>query len=345
MSEIHIRTEGRAGLITLQRPKALNALTAPMIPAISKALSDWQSDASIDVILFDAQGDKAFCAGGDIADLYAAGLNNDFAFGQRFWADEYRLNAQIAEFPKPTVSFLQGFTMGGGVGLGCHCKTRIVGDSSQIAMPECGIGLIPDVGGSLILANAPGHIGEYLGLTAARMGPGDAIFAGFADAYVPETDWDAIKATARAHGRIDIPKHPTPDTPLAGLQNEIDEVFSHETLGRIFAKLDSYDSDFAGKARKALLRNSPLSMACALDLIREVRASPTIRSALSNEYRFTARATQYGDFVEGIRAAIIDKDRAPKWRHGPTSVTAQDVAHMMATLGTNELTWPNKEED
>ncbi len=178
MTDIDIRQQGRAGRITLNRPKALNALTYDMIRAIEAALDAWRDDDAVKLILIDAIGDRAFCAGGDIADLYRTGTAGDFAYGQQFWRDEYRMNAKLAEYPKPVVSFLQGFTMGGGVGVGCHASHRIVGDTSQIAMPECGIGLVPDVGGSLILARAPGHLGEYLGLTASRMGPGDAIHVG-----------------------------------------------------------------------------------------------------------------------------------------------------------------------
>ena len=339
MTDISIRTEGCAGRITIQRPKALNALTAPMIPAISAALTDWALNDAVDLVFFDAEGDKAFCAGGDIADLYAAGRAGDFAFGQTFWRDEYHLNAQIAEFPKPTVSFLQGFTMGGGVGLGCHCATRIVGDSSQIAMPECGIGLIPDVGGSLILSTAPGRTGEYLGLTGARMGAGDAIYAGFADHYLPESEWAAVKDRMITTGAITYPKVTPPNGTLAENQVEIDRVFAQPTLSAILTKLDSYDSPFAAPTRKALLRASPLSMACALELLRRVRKNPKIRTALTEEYRFTYRATEFGDFLEGIRAAIIDKDRNPKWRHGPTSVTETQVSHMMAPLGRDDMTW------
>ena len=345
MSDIHIRKAGRAGRITLQRPQALNALTAPMIPAISAALTNWAADDTIDLVILDAEGDKAFCAGGDIADLYAAGKRQDYAFGQKFWADEYRLNAQIAEFPKPTVSFLQGFTMGGGVGLGCHCTYRIVGETSQIAMPECGIGLIPDVGGSLILAQAPGRIGEYLGLTAARMNAADAIFAGFADHYLPETTWQPLKHSMIETGTITLPDHQAPPGTLQTDQPDIDATFAQATLGDIFAQLDSVDTPFAAKTRKALLRASPLSMACALELLNRVRKTPTIRAALTEEYRFTARASEHGDFIEGIRAAIIDKDRAPKWRHGPTSVTAQDVAFMMAPLGASDLNWRETDKD
>lgn len=335
VAEISIRVEGAAGRITLERPDALNALTAEMIPAISSALSTWAEDDAVSCVVFDALGDKAFCAGGDIADLYAAGRAGDFAFGRRFWASEYRLNAQIASFPKPTFSFLQGFTMGGGVGIGCHCSHRIVGDTSQIAMPECGIGLVPDVGGSLILARAPGRIGEYLGLTGARMPAGDAIHAGFADHYLPEEAWEAARAQL-VSGDTALQ---TRAAPAASFDAEIDRLFDAPTLGDLVARLDATETEFAETARTGLARNAPLSMAAALVLIRRVRETQTVRTALTQEYRFTARATEHGDFLEGIRAAIIDKDRRPKWRHGLASVSPEDAAAMLAPLGDDELTW------
>ncbi|MCP3969068.1 MAG: enoyl-CoA hydratase/isomerase family protein [Rhodobacteraceae bacterium] len=342
MSEIDIRIEGRAGRITFRRPGALNALTYDMLRRIEAALDGWAGDNAVEMVIFDAEGDKAFCAGGDIADLYAAGRAGDFAFGRRFWRDEYRLNAKLAEYAKPTVSFMQGFTMGGGVGIGCHCSHRIVGHGSKIAMPECGIGLIPDVGGSMILATAPGRMGEYLGMTATRMGPGDAILAGFADHFVPETGWGdlAAKLTESADAAVieTTAEAPPPGT-LEQRQGDIDDFFSRGQLGDILVALDATETDFAAKAREALLRNSPLSMACTLELVARVRANPTIRSALAQEYRFTWRASDKGDFLEGIRAAIIDKDRNPRWQHGPTAVTAETVAEMMAPLGDNDMSW------
>jgi len=157
MSDILIRQDGHAGRITLNRPEALNAMTYDMAHAIEHALDAWRDDPSVALVIIDALGDKAFCAGGDIQDLYAQGQRGNFAYGEQFWADEYRLNAKIFEYPKPYIAFMQGFTMGGGVGISCHGSHRIVGESSQIAMPECGIGLVPDVGGSLMLALAPGR--------------------------------------------------------------------------------------------------------------------------------------------------------------------------------------------
>ncbi|MEL6934382.1 MAG: 3-hydroxyisobutyryl-CoA hydrolase, partial [Pseudomonadota bacterium] len=181
MSAVRIRQNGTVGHITLTRPKAMNALTHGMALLIEKALDDWAFDPSIEYVLIDAEGDRAFCAGGDLLSLYQAGQAGDFACAADFWRDEYRLNHKIATYPKPYVALMHGVVMGGGVGISAHGSHRIVTDNTMIAMPECSVGLIPDVGGSLILANAPGHVGTYLGLTGERMGPGDAIFAGFAD--------------------------------------------------------------------------------------------------------------------------------------------------------------------
>ena len=341
MSEIDIRITGRAGRITIRRPRALNALTYQMIPAIGAALDAWETDRDVDLVVIDAEGEKAFCAGGDIADLYSAGRSGDFEYGRRFWRDEYRLNAKLAEFTKPVASFMQGFVMGGGVGIGCHASHRVVGDSSRVAMPECGIGLIPDVGGSLILATAPGRLGEFLALTSTRMGPGDAIHAGFADHYLPEESWPSLITALEDSGdpsMIEAAVPAAPDAPLGTKQAEIDRLFSGTCLPAILSRLNASASGFADGAVKAMKRNSPLSMACAQKLLERVRATPSIRYALSQEYRFTSRASEHGDFLEGIRAQIIDKDRSPKWKHDLDTVTQSDVSAMLAPLGHAELT-------
>ncbi|MGH1424085.1 MAG: enoyl-CoA hydratase/isomerase family protein [Pseudooceanicola sp.] len=350
-SDIHIRKEGHAGRITLTRPKALNALTYDMAMAIDNALSDWSDDPSVALIIIDAQGDKAFCSGGDIEELYNRGRAGDFAFGQAFWRDEYRLNARLAEYAKPIVSFLQGFVMGGGVGIGCLVRHRVVGETAQIAMPECGIGLVPDVGGSLLLARAPGRLGEYLGLTAARMGPGDAIYAGFADTYIAEDNWPEVKGLLCKTGSVDaLITAATPAPPpilaptlaptLAQHQDRIDAVFSAPSLGAIVAALAADTSEFGTAAGKAISRNSPLSMACALAMITKLRDTRAdMRAALAQEYRFTARAMEHGDFLEGIRAQIIDRDRNPQWRYALGDVTSAHVATMLAPLGPLELTF------
>ena len=344
MDDIHIRIEGRAGRITLTRPKALNALSYEMCLAIDAALIAWAQDDRVALVLIDAEGDKAFCAGGDIAEMYATGTRGDYSYGRRFWRDEYRMNARIADYPKPVVSFLQGFTMGGGVGVGCHASHRIVGESSQIAMPECGIGLLPDVGGTYLLARAPGQLGAYLGLTGARMGPADAIRAGFADLFLPEADWTEAKAALTATGQITaLTGTAPPQGQFADLAAVIDDAFGQTTLAAIAERLAPQDTAFAQKARAALKRNAPLSMACTLAILQQGRV-PTIRQALTQEYRFTWRAMAQGDFLEGIRAAIIDKDKSPRWQHDSlAAVTEAEVAAMLAPLGANELNFEGEE--
>ncbi|MGG7644133.1 enoyl-CoA hydratase/isomerase family protein [Rhodovulum sp. YNF3179] len=340
MSDIHIRKEGRAGRITLNRPKALNALSYAMCLEVEKALDAWAGDDSVALVLIDAVGEKAFCAGGDIQEMYDTGTRGDYDYGRRFWRDEYRMNAKMAEFPKPVVSLMQGFTMGGGVGVGCHGSHRVVGESSRIAMPECGIGLVPDVGGSYLLARAPGRLGEYLGATGARMGPADAILAGFADHFVPEPGWAALTAELVETGDAGaVARHArtAPAAILAARQVEIDLLFNG-TLADIDAALAADGGDFAAETRKALGRNAPLSMACAIEMVRRLRGGAGIRDALTLEYRFTYRSMEEADFLEGIRALIIDKDKTPKWRHaGPAEVTEAEVAHMLSPLGAAGL--------
>lgn len=338
MSDVIIRIEGRAGRITLNRPDALGALTHPMAMQIEAALDDWRTD-DLACIIIDSIGDRAFCAGGDIADMYASGQRKDYAFGRQFWRDEYRLNAKIAEYPTPIFTFLKGFTMGGGVGLGCHASHRIVDETSKIAMPEVSIGLVPDVGGSLLLAQAPGHLGEYVGLTATRMNAADAIYMGFADHFIPSAGHDALIARLIA-GELILTRHDPGVSPLAEQQAFIDGFFGLETLSEIALTLTAADTDQAYDILSTIDRNAPLAMACALQIIRQVRANPTIRYALEQEFLYTSRAVQQGDFIEGIRAAIIDKDRKPAWTYkGRYDVPEADIAAMLQPGSDNTLHW------
>lgn len=346
MSDIHIRIEGRAGRITLTREKALNALSYDMCLAIDAALKDWATNDNVALVVFDAAGDKAFCAGGDIAELYETGTKGDFTYGRTFWRDEYRMNARIFEYPKPVVSFLQGFTMGGGVGIGCHGTHRVVGNSSQLSMPECGIGLVPDVGGSLLLSLAPGRLGEYLGTTGHRMTSGDAVYAGFADLYIPEDHWPALIATLAETGDVaalEAAAQQAPDSALKAMQAYIDATFAGETSADILTALKTRDDEFAAGCLKALSRGSPLSFATTVEMIHRLRATTTtMRSALDLEYRFTYRAMEKGDLLEGVRALIIDKDKSPKWQYADGPVPAVAVSQMLQPLGRDALSF---EED
>lgn len=335
MSDLTTRKDRRAGRITLTRPQALNALTHDMARALHRALDDWQDDPEISLIIIDAEGERAFCSGGDIAAVYRAGLAGDHQVGRDFFADEYRMNARIKHYPKPVVALMQGFVMGGGVGVGGHASHRIVGDSTRIAMPEAGIGLIPDVGGSWLLGHAPGRVGEYLGLTASRMGPGDAIFAGFADHYIPEAEWpDLIERLAQTGDTALIAGHDRPDAPLADRDLS---AFGGTSVDDIMAALRAAGDE----ATLAILaRNSPLSMAATLALVRAARGDQDLRDSLTREMRFTARASAEGDFLEGVRAQIIDKDRKPVWH---ADASPAHVAAMLAPLEHDELIWEDAE--
>lgn len=344
MSDVIIRQDGLAGRITLDRCHALNALSYEMCLAIDAALRAWTDDPSVKLVVIDATGDRAFCAGGDLGEMHAAGRKGDHGYGRRFWADEYRMNARIADYPKPVVTLMQGVTLGGGVGLGCHASHRVVCDSSRIALPECAVGIVPDVGGSRLLARAPGRAGAYLGLTGARMGPGCAIWAGFADRFVPRADWARLLADLVATGDVAaIPAHSAPDSPMAAQAGLIDRFFAGRSGAEIIAALQADDGPFAQETLALLSRGSPLAQACALEMLARLGPAPGIRDALTQEYRFTYRATERSDFLEGIRAAIIDKDRAPRWQHGDLAdVSPAEVAAMLAPLGAAEMTFETK---
>jgi enoyl-CoA hydratase len=342
MTDVLIRTEGRAGRITLNRPQALNALTWDMCRTMAAALDAWRDDPAVALVVIDGAGDRAFCAGGDIAEMYRRGRAGDFAFGRGFFADEYRLNARIAEFPKPYVALMHGFTMGGGIGVAGHGSHRIVGESARLAMPECAIGLIPDVGGTALLSRAPGRLGEFLGTTGHRLGPGDAILAGLADRFVPEASWPDLVARLAATGdpaAVDDAARPPPEPDLAALRPMADRHFGAPTLSGVVASLAADPAEDAQAALATLGRQSPLAAACTFAAIGRVRGHG-VREALGLEYRFTARAAEQSDFLEGIRAAVIDKDRAPRWRHATISgVTHAEIEAMLAPLGADALTF------
>ena len=323
MSDISLRIQGKAGRITLQRPEALNAMTYDMCLAIEKALIEWKNDPIVKLVIIDALGEKAFCSGGDISDLYEAGLTKNYSYGKKFWADEYRLNALIANYSKPYISFMQGYTMGGGVGISCHGSHRIICETSKIAMPECSIGLVPDVGGSLLLAKAPDSIGYFLGLTGAQMRAADAIYAGFADFYVPKDEWPYIIEKLEKTGDCSILSEEAKNPEFSKLAEEkqfFKTAFASKNLVRIVNFLSGTENQFAKFTLNQIEKNCPLAMSYTIEMLSRLSPKSKIEDALDLEYRFTSRAQEYGSFQEGIRAAIIDKDRNPKWKFEISSV-------------------------
>jgi enoyl-CoA hydratase len=339
--DIHIRKEGFAGRITLHRPKTLNALSYQMCLDIEAALDLWRGDDDVTLVVIDAEGDRAFCSGGDIQEMYDTARAGDFEYGRRFWRDEYRLNAKIFNYPKPYVALMQGFTMGGGVGVSCHGSHRVVCENSQIAMPECGIGLVPDVGGSLMLARAPGRLGEYLGTTGARMDAGNGIYAGFADYFVPRDRWADLTAVLVKTGEAEavaLASAPQPVATFKTAQAQIDRHFESLDIAKIAKSLAADDSEFAAQTLASLHKKSPISVACTPKMIQRVRAADTIAQALAEEFKFTYRSAEFGDFVEGIKSTIIDRSHTPIWRiKDLASVTPADIDRMLAPLGEHAL--------
>ena len=331
--DIFIRKSGYIGHITLNRPDVLNSLTYSMILSIEKSLSEWETDESIALVIIDAKGDRAFCAGGDIQILYENGFKKNFAYGQKFWADEYRLNEKIANYKKPFIAFMQGFTMGGGVGVSCHGSHRIVGETSKIAMPECSIGLVPDVGGSFLLAKLPGNIGTFLGTTGKRMSASDAIYCRFADYFVPEKKWEGLKEKLVTTGNVDWIKKFQESTPTSEIEksySQISEAMVDISPKNIESRLKH---PFFEKDLSALSFNSPISVAYTIMMLKMEKVQNSISDALDAEYSFTARSQEFGDFQEGIRAAVIDKDRNPIWKHKSLAeVSEEDLQPFFQTI-------------
>lgn len=318
--EVLIRVEGRAGCITMNRPKALNALTLGMVREIRKALDQWARDPAVHLVLLDGAGDRALCAGGDVLSLYESRKDGS-ALARTFWREEYQLNALIHRYPKPFVAIQDGIVMGGGIGLSSHAAHRIVSERSMLAMPETGIGLIPDVGGTWLLSRSPGELGIYLGLTGARMNGSDAIQAGFAGTFAPSTALPELKAAlidAKGAPVLDMlealaDEYAVPQSPLMALKPHIDRLFAAPTIEGILRELNTTTAEWAQKARADMLQKSPLALKAALAAIRQARHLPSLEAALNVEYRLCTRLYERGEFPEGVRALLIDKDKAPKW--------------------------------
>ena len=340
-----------AGLIRLNRPNALNALTLEMVRGIDEALDAFEADPKLSLILLEGAGERGLCAGGYIRGLYeSARAGGDL--GKIFWREEYILNARIASFPKPYVAFMDGIVMGGGVGLSAHGSHRIATENSKIGMPEVGIGFFPDVGGTWLLARAPGEIGTYYALTGNTMTGADAVHAGLADAVIASENWPALRAaftrldTAdNAAVRAVIGRFAISDavSPIATRQGWIDAMFGHESIEEIVTALAHDTSDFAQQTLQTMLGKSPTSLKLTLKLLREARASSSLQECLIREYRAALEIFVNHDFSEGIRAAVIDKDRDPKWSPARLDdVTPAIIARYFTPRGQDELEFPRR---
>ena len=341
------RREGSAGIIRLNRPKAINAVTLEMIRDIEKALDAFETDPDVVVILLEGAGERGLCAGGDIRALWESSkVRGDL--GKILWREEYILNARIAKFPKPYVAFMDGIVMGGGVGLSAHSSHRVVTEKTKLAMPEVGLGFFPDVGGTWLLSRAPGEIGTYFGLTGQTMNGADAIYAGFADAVVPSDKLPALRevltkvrpGTSSAEVKTLIDRFATGAIagPVAAMQPKIDGWLARDRMEDIVTALQRDGSELAQATLKTLGEKSPRGMVVTLKLLRLARASSSLEECLVREYRAALEVFASDDFREGVRAAVIDKDRSPKWSPPRIEdVTSEMVAPYFAEIGADEL--------
>ncbi len=319
--DVLAETAGVLGRIRLNRPKAVNALTLEMIRHVQSALARFENDPAIGAVLVTGEGERGLCAGGDIRALYDHGRDGS-GFGETFFREEYRMNAHIARYGKPYVAVMDGITMGGGVGISAHGSVRIVTERTRMAMPETGIGFFPDVGGTWLLSHGPGEIGTFIGLTGDSFGGADAIYAGFSDVFVESLKIPALIAALAA-----LPASVTLETvratvkaftedappPLAAHRAEIDKAFAFDSVEEIVAALEASNSEFAAKTLKVLGQKSPTSMKVTLRLLRLARADARLEDSLEREFAAAHAVLASDEFYEGVRAAVVDKDRNPKW--------------------------------
>src|ERR1700759_851855 len=345
--DLIVRREGSAGIIRLNRPKAINAMTLEMSIGIDAALDRFEADPGVALVLLEGAGERGLCAGGDIRGLYESSRAGG-DLGKGFWRQEYIMNARIAKFPKPYVAFMDGLVMGGGVGLSAHSAHRVVTERTKLAMPEVGLGFFPDVGGTYLLSRSPGEIGTYFGLTGTTMNGPDAVYAHFADAVVPSAKLPALREvltkvrpdTQSGEVRALIDGFATGETagPVAAKQAEIDRLFGHDRMEDIVAALKGDGSELARSALKTLSEKSPRGMVVTLKLLRLARGARSLEECLVREYRAALEVFRSDDFREGVRAAVVDKDRNPHWSPPRIEdVTPEMVAPYFAEIGADEL--------
>ncbi|MFB6789000.1 enoyl-CoA hydratase/isomerase family protein [Streptomyces olivaceus] len=341
MNDVLFRTSGRAAHITLNRPRALNSLTHDMVLRIDAKLTEWEHDPAVETVVITGEGERGLCAGGDIRAIHDDARDGDGRASAAFWRDEYRLNARIAHYPKPYVAVMDGIVMGGGVGVSAHGSARVVTERSAIAMPETGIGFVPDVGGTHLLALAPGELGTYLALTGAQIQAADALLCGLADQYMPSAslrsfvDDLAVLPVREALGRhVQDP----PPGELAGRRGWIDSCFSAGTVEDIVQRLLDHGGPEARETAETLLTRSPTAVKVTLAAVRRARGLGALERVLDQEYRVSCACLGSPDLVEGIRAQVVDKDRAPRWSPATLGEVADaDVERFFTPLGDREL--------
>ena len=348
--DILFSRRGAAGLVTLNRPKALNAVTHGMVLALRAQLEAWAADEAVTRVIVTAAGERAFSAGGDIRHLYDLGIAGRRAEALQFWRDEYPLNVVIKNFRKPYVALIDGIVMGGGVGVSVHGSHRVAGDRFSFAMPEVGIGFFPDVGATWFLPRMPGELGAYCALTGERFGIADAVAAGIATHRVPSARFpaliEALSGTVSVDAVLAAFNEPAGQGPLQARRAAIDRLFAGDSVENILAALDraaasgGADADFASKTAATLRAKSPLSLKIALAQVRR-GAHWDFETCMRAEFRIVSRIIEGRDFYEGVRAVIVDKDNQPRWSPATLGeISAAEVERHFSALDNGELELP-----
>jgi len=341
--DILIRVDGHAGFISLNRPSALNALTLPMVHAMTAALRAWADDAAVKCVVVDHADGRGFCAGGDIAFLRNSAINDGGVAGRKFFHDEYQLNHLLFTFPKPVVAFMDGITMGGGVGISQPARFRVATENTKFAMPETGIGLFPDVGGGWYLSRLEGRMGQYLALTGARVAGAECLAFGLATHYLPSSALADAKAriaaedVARIDGILGTLSETPPASKIVETLSHINRHFAADQFEDILLSLEGDKSEWAMKELATLRTKSPQTCKVALRQLSESLKLTDFADNMAMEYRIASRVLVRPDFAEGVRAVIVDKDNAPQWDPAmPEGVTEDLINDIFAALPAQE---------
>ncbi len=342
-NDVLIRIDGHAGIISLTRPSAIHALTLDMVHAITAALLKWKKSSKVKCVIIDHAEGRGFCAGGDIAFLRNSALNDNGESGRKFFHDEYQLNHLLFTYPKPVVAFMDGITMGGGVGISQPARFRVATENTRFAMPETGIGLFPDVGGGWFLSRLGGRVGQFLALTGARLDGAECLELGLATHYLSSESLAEAKAriatedVERIDGILGTLAAKAPEARIVGNLFDINRHFASDRYEDILASLEADDSDWAMKELATLRTKSPQTCKVALRQLQESAGLEAFADNMVMEYRIGSRVLVRPDFAEGVRAVIVDKDNAPKWNpSSPEDVTDALLDAIFAPLPTKE---------
>ena len=339
--ELLTRREGAAGFLSLNRPKAIHALTVDMDHAMTEALLAWRDDPEVKVVILDHAEGRGFCAGGDVNLVRQSALTDGGVAGRKFFYEEYQLNHLMFTYPKPIVAFVDGITMGGGVGISQPAQFRVATENTRFAMPETGIGLFPDVGGGWYLSRLQGRLGQFLALTGTRLDGAECLWAGLATHYLPADQLAEAKARIAAghepQGVLAALAVTAPEPRIAAHAALIAKHFASDRLEDIISSLDADDSEWAAKELATLRLKSPQACKVALRQLAEAAKLDSFVENMALEYRIAARTLMLPDFAEGVRAVLVDKDNAPKWNPpAPEGVTDDLLDAIFAPLPTQE---------